>query len=65
MALSHVGVALACTEVALFEADAARALHPAPPGYKKCMGRDPAPPPPTSVPVSGDAPHSGLKWSEM
>ena len=64
MALSHVGVALACTEVALFEADAARALHPAPPGYKKCMGRDLAPTP-TSVPVSGDAPHSGLIWSEM
>ena len=51
MALSHVGVALACTEVALFEADAARALHPAPPDYKKCMGRDlasPPPPPPLS-----------------
>ena len=35
MALSQVRVALACTEAALFEVCAARALHPVPPGYKK------------------------------
>ena len=56
MALSQVGVALACTEVALFEIGAAHALHPAPTGYKKCVQKVATSP--TPVPVSGDAPHS-------
>ena len=66
MVLFQVGVALACTEVALFEVSPARALHPAPTGYKKCVGLNLAPlPTPTPVPVSGDASCSGLIRSEM
>ena len=68
MTLSPVGAALARTEVAVFEIGAARALHPAPHGYKKCVQKvatSPIPPPPTPVPVSGDVPHSGLIRSQM
>ena len=65
MALFQVGDAFACTEVAFFEVGAARVLHPAPPGYEKCVGHDPPPPTSTPDPVSGDAAYRGLIRSEM
>ena len=61
MALSQVGAAVACTEVALSEVGAARALQPASPGYKKAWVAT-SPPPPAPRPRLRRHPSH---WSNM
>ena len=56
MALSQVGVALECTEVALFEVGVAPLIHPVTKSARLAPSPDP---------VAGDAPHSDLIQFEM